>query len=141
MMGWFSQAIIFGVILLIACGNIAGILLSQATTRAKEMALRRAVGYTLVIMLLAFLAFAMWGQYVPGKLQGREVDMGTIAVNLALDSQALLGIPLKIGTTIVFAFVFMGRLLFLSGGSSFFTELAQALIRRTIGHIRANHVI
>ena len=36
--------IVVGVILLIACGNIAGILLSQSTTRAKEMALRRAVG-------------------------------------------------------------------------------------------------
>ena len=108
---------------------VVGVMLLVLITEA----LRRAVGYTLVIMLLAFLAFAMWGQYVPGKLQGREVDMGTIAVNLALDSQALLGIPLKIGTTIVFAFVFMGQLLFQSGGSSFFTEISHSLMGRFRG--------
>ncbi len=91
-------------------------------------ALRRAVGKTLVIMLLLFLAYAMWGHYVPGALQGRDLDVGTIVVNLALDPQALLGVPLRIGTTILFAFVFMGHLLFQSGGSGFFTDLSQALM-------------
>jgi TRAP transporter 4TM/12TM fusion protein len=96
-------------------------------------ALRRAVGYTLVIMLLAFLAFALWGHHVPGKLAGRDVDLETLVINLALDPQALLGIPLKIGTTIVFAFVFMGQLLFQSGGSTFFTEISHALMGRFRG--------
>ena len=91
-------------------------------------ALRRTIGYTLMIMLLVFLAYAMWGHLIPGKLTGRPIDTKSIFILLALDPHALLGIALKIGTTVLFAFVFMGRLLFLSGGSSFFTELAQALM-------------
>ncbi|MDH3236238.1 MAG: TRAP transporter fused permease subunit [Alphaproteobacteria bacterium] len=91
-------------------------------------ALRRAVGYTLMIMLLLFLAYAMWGHYLPGKLTGRSIDTTSLVISLALDPHALLGIALKIGTTVLFAFVFMGRLLFISGGSAFFTELSQALM-------------
>jgi len=91
-------------------------------------ALRRSVGYTLMIMLLLFLAYAMWGQYLPGKLTGRPIATESLVISLALDPHALLGIALKIGTTVLFAFVFMGRLLFLSGGSAFFTELSQALM-------------
>jgi len=91
-------------------------------------ALRRSVGYTLTIMLLLFLAYAMWGHHIPGKLTGRSIDTSSLIISLALDPHALLGIALKISTTVLFAFVFMGRLLFISGGSAFFTELSQALM-------------
>lgn len=91
-------------------------------------ALRRSVGYTLTIMLLLFLAYAMWGHLLPGKLAGRPIETKSLVITLALDPHALLGIALKIGTTVLFAFVFMGRLLFVSGGSAFFTELSQALM-------------
>lgn len=96
-------------------------------------AMRRAVGYTLVITLLLFALYSLVGHHIPGTLEGREVAPKAFIVQLALDSQALLGIGLKIGTTIVFAFVFMGQLLFVSGGSTFFTELAQALVGKYRG--------
>jgi TRAP transporter 4TM/12TM fusion protein len=105
-----------------------GLIVSAALLVLVAEALRRAIGYTLMIMLLVFLAYAMWGHLIPGKLTGRPIDTKSIIILLALDPHALLGIALKIGTTVLFAFVFMGRLLFLSGGSSFFTELAQALM-------------
>ena len=95
--------------------------------------LRRAVGKALVILLLAFLAYAMWGHHIPGKLTGREVDTATIVIGLALDPQALLGVPLQIATTIVIAFVLLGHVLFQSGGSSFFTGISMATMGRYRG--------
>ena len=71
--------------------------------------LRRSVGNVLVILLMAFLAYAMWGHHIPGRLVGRELDMSTIVIQIALDPQSLLGIPMKIATTIVIAFVFLGH--------------------------------
>ena len=95
--------------------------------------LRRAVGKVLVILLLAFLAYAMWGHHIPGKLTGREVDTATIVIGLALDPQALLGVPMQIATTIVIAFVLLGHVLFQSGGSSFFTGISMATMGRYRG--------
>ena len=95
--------------------------------------LRRAVGKVLVILLLAFLAYAMWGHHIPGRLTGREVDTATLVIGLALDPQALLGVPMQIATTIVIAFVLLGHVLFESGGSSFFTGISMATMGRYRG--------
>ena len=95
--------------------------------------LRRAVGWVLVILLMVFLAYAMWGHYIPGQLVGRSVDTGTLVINLALDPQALLGLPMNIATTLVIPFVFLGQLLFQSGGSAFFTRVSMAAMGKYRG--------
>jgi TRAP transporter 4TM/12TM fusion protein len=95
--------------------------------------LRRSVGNVLVILLLAFLAYAMWGHHVPGRLVGRELVLTTIVIQIALDPQSLLGIPMKIATTIVIAFVFLGHVLLHSGGSAFFTNISMAAVGRYRG--------
>ena len=45
----------------------------------------------------------------------------------------MLGLPLMVATTIVIAFVFFGNLLFASGGSAFFTDIALTLMGRYRG--------
>ena len=45
---------------------------------------------------------------------------------LAGEIQALFGTPMIIATTVVISFLLLGQLLFASGGSSFFTEIAMA---------------
>ena len=66
-------------------------------------AVRRTAGPVLVILLAIFFSYAMWGHYVPGELVGRNVDTKELVIGLALDPQALLGVPMKIGTTVVLA--------------------------------------
>jgi TRAP transporter 4TM/12TM fusion protein len=87
---------------------------------------RRTGGPVLVAILLIFFVYAMWGHLIPGRLVGREIDTKELIIGLALDPQALLGAPLKIGTTVVISFLFLGQVLNLSGGSKFFTGLATA---------------
>jgi TRAP transporter 4TM/12TM fusion protein len=45
----------------------------------------------------------------------------------------MLGLPMLVATTIVIAFIFFGQLLFASGGSAFFTDIALALMGRFRG--------
>jgi len=94
---------------------------------------RRAAGIVLVIILLFFFAYAIFGHLIPGKLTGRNLQLEDLLIGLALDPQALLGIPMKIGTTVVISFLFLGQVLFMSGGSAFFTGIAMSGMGRYRG--------
>jgi TRAP transporter 4TM/12TM fusion protein len=95
--------------------------------------LRRAAGPALFVVVVVFTAYALFAGAIPGALQGRSIDWDNLAVYLALDTNALLGTPMKVGATIVVAFILMGQLLFASGGGAFFTDIAMALMGRRRG--------
>ena len=94
--------------------------------------LRRAVGWTLVIVVAVIVGYAMIGHLVPGALQTREVAPHRLAVYLAFDPNGLLGLTLNVASTVVVAFVFFGQLLLRSGGADFFNDIAMS----TMGHKR-----
>ena len=92
--------------------------------------LRRTVGAILVVVVLFFIAFALAGHWVPGELQGHKVPVDRMLVYLGIDTNSLLGIPMRVVTTIVVPFVLFGHLLAKSGGSKFFTDLSVAVMGR-----------
>jgi TRAP transporter 4TM/12TM fusion protein len=87
-------------------------------------ALRRATGRALPAIILAFVLYGVFADLMPGRLEGRASDWRQLAGYLTLDTNAMLGVPIKIGTTIVVTFILFGSLLTVTGGSRFFTELA-----------------
>ena len=95
--------------------------------------LRRASGWPLVIVVLAFFAYALVGHLVGGALQTREVRPLGMLVYLGLDSSGLFGLVLLIGVTVVIPFVFFGQLLASSGGASFFNDVSLGLMGRFRG--------
>lgn len=95
--------------------------------------LRRAVGWTLVIVVLVIVGYGMIGHLVPGALQTREVAPQRLAVYLAFDPNGLLGLTLNVAATVVVAFVFFGQLLLRSGGADFFNDIAMATMGKKRG--------
>ena len=95
--------------------------------------LRRTAGMTLFLVVLAFIAYALVADLVPGELEGRPISLEVLFNYLALDTNSVLGIPMKVGTTIVIMFILMGQLLFAAGGGAFFTDLALATMGRRRG--------
>ncbi|MEQ6250293.1 TRAP transporter fused permease subunit [Sulfitobacter sp. HNIBRBA3233] len=90
------------------------------------LALVRAAGWPITIVVLAFGAYGLWGAALPGRFQALPVAPERLAAQLALDTGGMLGTPLKIAATIVVIFVAFGRLLEHLGGAKFFTDLATA---------------
>ena len=88
-------------------------------------ALRRASGWALVIIIVAFLLYALFGDLFPGRLQGRAQNWQLLAGYMAVDSNGILGLPMSVATTIVVAFIFFGVLLGITGGTAFFTDAAM----------------
>jgi TRAP transporter 4TM/12TM fusion protein len=87
-------------------------------------ALRRATGKALPIIILAFVLYGVFADLMPMRLEGRATDWRKLVSYLTIDVNGMLGVPIKIGTTIVVTFILFGSLLSVTGGSRFFTELA-----------------
>ncbi|MAS15205.1 MAG: C4-dicarboxylate ABC transporter permease [Nitratireductor sp.] len=96
-------------------------------------ALRRSVGWVLVIVVVVICGYGLIGHLVPGVLQTREVAPPRMAVYLAFDPNGLLGLTLNVAATVVIAFVFFGQLLLHSGGAGFFNDIATATMGRRRG--------
>ena len=82
---------------------------------------------------MVFIIYAPVAHLVPGPLVGSEVKLSDLASNMGFNPNALFGIPLKVGTTIVIMFILFGNLLFKAGGGQFFTDLAMATVGRRRG--------
>ena len=95
--------------------------------------LRRASGNVLVCILVLFILYGFFGQYVPGELQGRPVDPPQLLLYLSLDLNGVFGSVFGVAATIVVAFLFFGALLERTGGARFFTDIAVAAFGRFRG--------
>ncbi|MGH6925746.1 MAG: TRAP transporter permease [Propylenella sp.] len=96
-------------------------------------ALRRSTGWALVVIVLAFILYALFGDLFPGRLSARAQDWQKLAGYLAFDINGIVGVPMAVATTIVVAFIFFGHLLTATGGSRFFTDAALASMGRYRG--------
>jgi len=94
---------------------------------------RRLEGWALTLIILCFIAYALFSNYFPGILQARGVPWRRLAIQLYLGADSLFGTPLKMGVTVVFAFVLFGAFLSHTGGSEFFVGVANAFFGRRRG--------
>jgi TRAP transporter 4TM/12TM fusion protein len=95
--------------------------------------LRRTSGWSLVVVVLVFTAYALVGHKVGGALETREVELNRMVFYLGIDTSGLFGTVLLVGVTVVIPFIFFGNLLQASGGSAFFNDLSLGLMGRFRG--------
>ena len=112
---------------------VEGVVVGTVLVALTLEGLRRAVGPSLVVIAVAFLAYGLLGHLVPGALEGRPKNVVELAGFLAFDTVGIIGLPMKVICTVVVLFIFMGQLLLYSGGSEWFTDLSSALMGRTRG--------
>jgi TRAP transporter 4TM/12TM fusion protein len=96
-------------------------------------ALRRATGWVLVLIIAVFLVYALFGDVIPGRLQGRPQNWQLMAGYMAFDSNGILGLPLSVAATVVITFILFGTLLATTGGTRFFTDAAMLAMGRFRG--------
>lgn len=96
-------------------------------------AARRCVGIPLVIVAIVFLAYAFAGPHLPGLLGHRGYSLSRVASQLYITLEGLLGTPMSVATTFVFAFILFGCFLEATGGAKLFIDLAFAITGRFSG--------
>ena len=94
---------------------------------------RRAVGKPLLIVILAFIAFAFFGPWMPGAFVHRGVSLSHLVRDLYLGTAGIYGIPIGISASFVILFIIFGSFLQESGGGKLFTDIAFGLVGKTTG--------
>lgn len=81
-------------------------------------ATRRVVGIPMVCVVLAFLAYAFAGPYMPGILAHRGLTLPQLVGHLYFTTEGIFGIPLGVSSTFIFLFILFGAYLNRPGWAS-----------------------
>ena len=93
-------------------------------------ATRRIVGLPITLVAIAFLLYALLGEYIPGILGHPGFSLRRIIGHMYLTTEGLFGSPLAVSASFVFLFVLFGAFLHSTGLGKFFIDLALAAAGR-----------
>jgi TRAP transporter 4TM/12TM fusion protein len=95
-------------------------------------AARRVLGLALPIVCATFLAYGLFGQYLPEAIAHRGYGFDQIVGQLYLGTEGIYGIPTLVSATYIFLFILFGSFLEHAGMISLFNSIALGFV----GHAR-----
>ncbi len=93
---------------------------------------RRMMGIALPIICGSFLAYALFGEYLPAPLDHRGYGFDQVIEQMYLGTEGIFGIPTYVSSTYIFLFILFGTFLEQAGMVKLFTDVALG----TVGHKR-----
>ncbi len=96
-------------------------------------ATRRTVGMPIVLVAVAFLAYGLFGPYLPDFLAHKGYSPQRLITYLVWTTEGVFGIPLAVSATFVVVFIIFGAFLDKLGAGNLFIQMALALTGRRRG--------
>lgn len=106
-------------------GVLAVLLVLEAT--------RRSVGMPITIIAIVFMAYALFGPYMPGFLAHRGLSLEKLTQTMFFTTEGILGTPLGVSSTFIFLFLLFGAFLVKTGVGQYFNDLAVSFTGSRIG--------
>lgn len=94
---------------------------------------RRCVGWSLLSMILAFLAYGAFGFLVPKPIGFSGFDLAQLADMLSMNTDGLFGITATTSINFVFFFIMFGAIFAATGGGALFIDIAMMAAGRLTG--------
>ncbi len=94
---------------------------------------RRVMGLALPIVCGLFLAYGLFGQYLPGALAHRGYDFSAIVNQLFLGTDGIYGTPTLVSATYIFLFILFGSFLEHAGMIRLFNAIALGFVGHAKG--------
>src|SRR5947199_4219573 len=88
---------------------------------------RRTTGWHLPVIALIAIAYAYFGDFMPGPFRVPPKDLDDIVANQYLGLDGMLGTPLQVAATFIILFTIYGAILDYTGAGKFYVDLAFAL--------------
>ncbi|NPV70440.1 MAG: TRAP transporter permease [Firmicutes bacterium] len=96
-------------------------------------ACRRSMGPALVLVAGVFMAYALFGHFLPGPLSHKAYSLSRVIEHMYLTSEGIYGVAIYVTATFVFTFFLFGSFLNQSGGARAFIDIAFAIAGRFRG--------
>jgi len=96
-------------------------------------AARRVMGIALPLICGLFLAYGLFGEYLPGELMHRGYGFDQIVNQLSFGTEGLYGTPTYVSATYIFLFILFGSFLEQAGMIKLFTDFAMGLFGHKLG--------
>ncbi|HEY4622852.1 MAG TPA: TRAP transporter fused permease subunit, partial [Solibacillus sp.] len=96
-------------------------------------AARRAVGLPIAIIAVLFLLYAFYGPYMPDFMAHRGQSLEGIVNLMYFSTDGILGTPLAVSSTFIFAFLLFGAFLVKTGVGQYFNDLAISVAGKLVG--------
>ncbi|WP_202801950.1 TRAP transporter permease [Rhodovulum sp. PH10] len=94
---------------------------------------RMTLGWALVTLVVASLAYAYFGDLIPGKYGHGGYDLARLASTLMLSTEGVYGVPMGVAVEYIFLFAFLGTLLMKIGTGVVFVDIARGITGRING--------
>lgn len=94
--------------------------------------LRKSCGLSITLLVYGLIAYGLLGHHLPQPVQANYSDVKSLIFYLYTDTNAVVGMIVSIVATLVLAFLVFGRMLEVSGATTFFTDICMA----AMGHKR-----
>ena len=91
-------------------------------------AVRRVMGWALPIICFLFLAYGLWGQFLPGAIAHRPFAWSQVVEQLYLGTEGIYGTPILVSATYIFLFILFGSFLEHAGMIRLFNNVALGLV-------------
>jgi len=90
------------------------------------------MGPALPIISGLFLAYCLYGEYLPSPLNHRGYDLSQVIEHMAFGTEGIYGVPIYVSSTYIFLFILFGAFLEKAGMIKLFTDISLGLV----GHKR-----
>lgn len=91
------------------------------------------IGWTMLILTLIALAYAFFGNYIPGRLGNIGFDLPRLTSHMLLTTNGLYGVPMGVAAQYIFLFSLLGTVMVKTGIGKVFVDLSYGITGRTQG--------
>ncbi|MEZ5740023.1 MAG: TRAP transporter permease [Burkholderiaceae bacterium] len=91
------------------------------------------MGIALPIIAGTFLAYCLFGQYLPAPFDHRGYDFAQVVEHMTFGTEGIYGIPIYVSSTYIFLFILFGSFLERAGMIRLFTDISLGLVGHKIG--------
>lgn len=96
-------------------------------------ATRRMMGWALPVICGIFLAYGLFGQYIPGPFMHRGFGLDQIVGTLSFGVEGIYGTPTYVSSTYIYLFILFGAFLEQAGMIQLFSDFSMGLVGHTRG--------